>query len=87
MKTILNFVKADDRKAFSKAARSESSEWLVHTIQEQLKEAHTASQAATEEVSQLTKENWALSQAYQIGYRKALTELDKHLEKLIEPIG
>lgn len=86
MKTILNFVKADDRKAFSKAARGESSTWLVRTIQEQMKEAYTASQASTEEVSQLTKENWALTQAYHIGYRKALSELDKHLEKLIEPL-
>lgn len=82
VKSFSSYVPKKDQPAFLTACKSDAVKWVVGTFKEELKRAHTSSQALSEGSKLFDGGDWALKQAYQVGYRKALSETLQQLNKL-----
>lgn len=83
MKAFSSYVPKKDQPAYLTACRSDAVKWVVGTFKEELKRAYTSSQALSEGSKLFESGDWALKQAYQVGYRKALSETQQQLDKLL----
>ena len=82
MKSFSSYAKKKDLPAFRTACLSDDVKWVVGTVRSELERAHTSSQALSEGSKLFEGGEWALKQAYQVGYRKALSETLQQLNLL-----
>lgn len=82
MKSFSSYVPKKDLPAYLTACKSDVVKWMVGTFKEELNRAHKSSQALSEGTKLFESGDWALKQAYQVGYRKAITETLQQLDNL-----
>ena len=81
VKSFSSYVNKKDQPAFLTACKSDAVKWVVGTFKEELNRAHTSSQTLSEGSKLFESGDWALKQAYQVGYRKAISETLQQLDK------